>query len=57
MSFPVQGVAVGVFLLATAALAGAVEKDGPFILNDLAAAKAEAKKTGKPIFIVFRCER
>lgn len=31
--------------------------DGPFIVNDLAAAKAEARKTGKPIFVVFRCER
>jgi hypothetical protein len=24
--------------------------------TDLAAAKAEAKRTGKPIFLVFRCE-
>jgi hypothetical protein len=24
--------------------------------NDYAAARAEAKRTGKPIFLVFRCE-
>ena len=24
--------------------------------TDLAAAKAEAKRTGKPLFLVFRCE-
>lgn len=27
-----------------------------WIMNDLAAAQAEARKTGKPIFVVFRCE-
>lgn len=27
-----------------------------WIMNDLAAAQAEATKTGKPIFAVFRCE-
>jgi hypothetical protein len=32
------------------------ERDGPFIINDLDAARAEARKTGKPIFAVFRCE-
>jgi len=24
--------------------------------NDYSAAKAEAKRTGKPIFLIFRCE-
>jgi len=32
-------------------------REGAWILNDLSAAQAEAKKTGKPIFVVFRCER
>ncbi len=32
-----------------------VEADGYWIYNDLAAAFAEAKKTGKPIFVCLRC--
>jgi len=28
-----------------------------WIQNDLAAAQAEARRTGKPIFATFRCER
>ena len=44
------------FALATPALA-APEMDGPYIVNDLDAAKAEARKSGKPMFVVFRCER
>src|SRR5262249_942514 len=28
-----------------------------WIMNDLSAAQAEARRTGKPIFTVFRCER
>ena len=32
-------------------------REGPWILNDLPAAQAEARKSGKPIFVVFRCER
>lgn len=44
--------------LATVGIAGAEPaREGPWILNDLPAAQAEAKKTGKPIFVVFRCER
>ena len=43
------------------ALAGtapaAPEMDGPYIVNDLEAARAAARKTGKPILVVFRCER
>jgi len=27
-----------------------------WIRNDVAAAQAEARKTGKPIFVTFRCE-
>jgi len=27
-----------------------------WIMNDLAAAREEARKTGKPIFATFRCE-
>jgi len=30
---------------------------GNWIQNDLAAAQAEARKTGKPIFVTIRCER
>ena len=33
------------------------ERDGIWLLNDLSAAQAEARKTGKPICVVFRCER
>lgn len=35
----------------------APEMDGPYIVNDLEAARAAARQTGKPIFVVFRCER
>ena len=53
------------YLLATAALlvagldlrAAEPTREGVWILNDLPAAQAEAKKGGKPIFVVFRCER
>lgn len=44
-------------LLAAMALLPAVSRQDPWILNDLTAAQAEARKTGKPIFAVFRCER
>jgi hypothetical protein len=48
-------------LLALPALAsgawGAPQKDGPYLINDLAAARAEARTSGKPLFVVFRCER
>jgi hypothetical protein len=32
-------------------------REGPWIVNDLPAAWQEARRTGKPIFAVFRCER
>ena len=48
-------------LLVVSVLAGtaaaAPEMDGPYIVNDLEAARDAARKTGKPLFVVFRCER
>jgi len=35
----------------------APEMDGPYLVNDLASALARARQTGRPIFLVFRCER
>lgn len=52
--------AAGLFLAATAlaAVTGTqAAKEGNWILNDLPAAQAEARNTGKPIFAVFRCEQ
>jgi hypothetical protein len=43
--------------LSQAALPAQAPREGPWILNDLAAARDEARRTGKPIFAVFRCER
>ncbi|OAI49616.1 hypothetical protein AYO44_06325 [Planctomycetaceae bacterium SCGC AG-212-F19] len=48
-------------LLAVLGLAGATHGAEPvrangWIMNDLAAARAEARQTGKPIFVTFRCE-
>ena len=54
---PNRFVWAGLALLLANLPALAVERDGDWILNDLPAAHAEAKKTGKPIFVVFRCER
>ena len=31
--------------------------DGPAWISDYAAARAAARAAGKPIFLVFRCER
>ena len=42
--------------LAPLAPAAEPKKEGPFLINDLAAARVEAAKTGKPLFVVFRCE-
>jgi hypothetical protein len=39
-----------------AVVAEPARRDG-WIMNDLEAARTEARKTGKPIFVVFRCER
>ena len=46
-------------LLATAAPVAAQDRGPPRAFgwqSDYAAARAEAKRTGKPIFLVFRCE-
>jgi hypothetical protein len=43
--------------LSAAAAEAAPMMEGPYIVNDLDAARAEARRTGKPLFIVFRCER
>ena len=47
---------LGGFLLA-AATVGPAADDEPNWHPDLAAAKAAARAAGKPIFMVFRCER
>lgn len=49
---------VGVLAGLTGGLAAAApEMDGPYIINDLEAARVKARATGKPLFVVFRCER
>jgi hypothetical protein len=45
-----------VLVMTGAVAAEPMRKDG-WIMNDLDAARAEARKTGKPIFVTFRCER
>ena len=39
----------------TAGAADPVKQNG-WLMNNLEAAQNEARKTGKPIFVVFRCE-
>jgi hypothetical protein len=46
-----------VLLAVCGVLEAAPTMDGPYLVDDLPAARAEAKRTGKPIFLVFRCER
>ena len=46
---------VGLFLGQTAGAANPVKQNG-WLMNNLEAAQDEARKTGKPIFVVFRCE-
>ena len=49
---------VGSLLLAAAAITPyAAADDEPAWLPDLARAKAAARAAGKPLFLVFRCER
>jgi hypothetical protein len=50
------GLMLGCLLFTPLPLSAAPAKDGPYLVNDLAAARDEARKTGKPIFVVFRCE-
>ena len=58
---PAVAVAAALTLLTTAGLAPAAGREGPWILNDWPAARAEARRDcppdrpGKPIFAVFRC--
>ncbi len=46
-----------ILLLGSAASAAEPARVNGWIMNDVAAAQEEARKTGKPIFVVFRCER
>ena len=50
----------GVLMAGAAWLAGqwaGAADDGPRWINDYAEARATARASGKPIFLVFRCER
>jgi hypothetical protein len=48
----------GVVAVAAAGLGGSpAAADGPHWINDYAQARAAARAAGKPIFLVFRCER
>jgi len=51
------GLALTLLLTPAVAFAAEPERDGIWILNDVAAAQKEARSTKKPIFVVFRCER
>ena len=55
---PVIAIALAGFLLGRTGTAGAANpvKQNGWRMNNLEAAQAEARKTGKPIFVVFRCE-
>jgi hypothetical protein len=54
---PNRILALAFLSLAYAAPASAApQMDGPYIVNDVEFAKSEARKSGKPIFVVFRCE-
>ena len=46
-----------VSILMAAPSSAQVSKNRSGWLNDFSTAKAEAKKTGKPILVVFRCEQ
>jgi hypothetical protein len=43
-------------ILASPAIAQKVNPKGTGWHTDYASAKAEAKRTGKPLFVAFRCE-
>lgn len=45
------------FLLGSVAGAAEPARTDGWLQNDFAAAQNESRKTGKPIFVVFRCER
>ncbi|HTK73676.1 MAG TPA: hypothetical protein VL371_00365 [Gemmataceae bacterium] len=44
-------------LIATLMLTTAAAEEGPRWLSDYARAREVARAAGKPIFLVFRCER
>jgi hypothetical protein len=48
--------ACGLILPLAAARAAEPARADGWIRNDLTAAQNEARETGKPIFVVFRCE-
>ena len=48
---------VAVLLALGLAAPAAADDKGPAWVNDYAKAKAAARAAGKPIFLVFRCER
>jgi len=49
---------IGGMVAMVAGLAGSpAAADGPRWINDYAQARAAARAAGKPIFLVFRCER
>ena len=49
---------IGLMAVAATCLGGGpVAADGPHWINDYAQARAAARAAGKPIFLVFRCER
>jgi hypothetical protein len=49
--------ALGLLAVGGQAVAEDPAREGVWILNNLPAAQHAARKTGKPIFVVFRCER
>ena len=55
---PVFAIALAGIFLSHVGVAGAANpvKQNGWLMNNLEAAQDEARKTGKPIFVVFRCE-
>ena len=52
------GAAAALAALALGGIAGRVQDDDPVgWRRDLARARTEARQSGKPMFVVFRCER
>jgi hypothetical protein len=47
---------LGLGALLLSGVAKAEEAKKPIWRTDYAAARAEAKRTGKPLFVVFRCQ-
>ena len=51
-----RALVVASLLIATPAFAQRVNPKATGWYSDYAAARAEAKRTGKPLFVAFRCE-